>query len=271
VSSKPLSRRLWSRIRRPVRRLALRSIGRVGPPFLRLMARTWKTEVVGEEHFASVRASDGYLLALWHGRMVLGIVAHQGHDLSILVSHSKDGELMHRLLGRFGFGTVRGSTSRGAPRALREMLRDLKQGRGVVVTPDGPRGPLHRMNAGLAWMSRATGYPVVPIGFATNSGWVLPSWDRFVIPKPFARIGIVYGEPMWCDRRADDAEMEAFTNAVRTALIVRQLDAGRVAGGDVAATRAESTDDVIAGVQQAGNDVAVRDAAGDSDRKGAHE
>ncbi|WP_419186127.1 lysophospholipid acyltransferase family protein [Rohdeia mirabilis] len=253
-----------------MRRLALRSIGRVGPPFLRLMARTWKTEVEGEEHFASVRSSDGYLLALWHGRMVLGIVAHQGHDLSILVSHSKDGELMHRLLGRFGFGTVRGSTSRGAPRALREMLRDLKQGRGVVVTPDGPRGPLHRMNAGLAWMSRATGYPVVPIGFATNSGWVLPSWDRFVIPKPFARIGIVYGEPMWCDRRADDAEMETFTDAVRTALLEREVDAGRVAGGDVAAGRAEATDGAAVPLGTTDADSAAV-ATTEDDRRGARE
>jgi len=233
VSKKPFTRRVWSRLRRPVRRVALRSIGLVGPPLLGLLARTWRIRFVDQHHLTDSAANGGCLLALWHGRMVLPMAAHDKDGYSILVSHSKDGELMHRLLQRFGYGTIRGSTSKGAPRALREMLRDLEGGRVVVVTPDGPRGPLHRMNAGVAWMSRATGYPVVSLGLATNKGWVFPSWDRFVVPKPFARVAIVYSAPRGCERRADEARMEAFTNEVREDLMRHEQLAGELVGGDV--------------------------------------
>lgn len=233
MSKKSLARRTWSRFRRPIRRFALRSIGLIGPPLLGLLARTWRIRIVDRPHLDAAAAGRGCLLALWHGRMVLPMATHDKDGYSILVSHSKDGELMHRLLRRFGYGTIRGSTSRGAPRALREMLRDLAAGGVVVVTPDGPRGPIHRMNAGLAWMSRATGFPVVSLGLATNRGWVLPSWDRFIIPKPFARVAIVYSPPRMCERAADEARMDAFTNEVRDDLLEQARRASELVGGDV--------------------------------------
>jgi lysophospholipid acyltransferase (LPLAT)-like uncharacterized protein len=229
---------VWSRIRRRVRWVAKHTITGIGPPLLGLLARTWRIEQRGEAHLALGGDESGVLLAFWHGRMAIGMIPYRNCGYSVLVSHSKDGEVAHRLLRRLGFGTIRGSSSRGAPRALREMLRELREGRRVVLTPDGPRGPRHRMNDGVAWMARATGFAVVPIGMGANRAWVLGSWDAFMIPKPFARVVMVYGEPQYMHRSADEAEQRAFGERLRERMIALE------SGADAVARNERTLDDV---------------------------
>jgi len=103
------------------------------------------------------------------------------------------------------------------------MLRVLDEGAVLFITPDGPRGPMHTMNPGLAFMARATGREIVPLGFASDRAWHADSWDHFTIPKPFARVCVVYGEPVPVSREANDAEQEEATALVRE----RTLDAER--------------------------------------------
>lgn len=197
----------------------------IGPGFVQLLSKTWKTEVLGLEHVgpaaqrkpgAEPIAGSGRMIALWHGRMLLGVAYGRQSNWAVLVSPSADGEISERMLRDFGYRVVRGSSSRGGARALRVMLNELEQGSVVVLTPDGPRGPRHAMNPGLAWMSRATGFPVVPMGLVSNRAWRLASWDAFTIPKPFARVALVFGEPVQVERKASEADLDAATELIRT-------------------------------------------------------
>lgn len=185
-------RHRWKKFRRRVGR----AIGLTfGPTLIRILASTWRTTVEGQEHVDAAHSRGGYFMALWHGRMLIPAVQHTRWGYSVLVSRSGDGDVSEALLGRLGYGIVRGSTGRGARAALREMLRLLRAGTPIAITPDGPRGPPHSISPGMAWMASATKHPVIPCGFVAANAWHLSSWDRFTIPKPFSRIAFVYGEP----------------------------------------------------------------------------
>jgi len=210
-------------MRRRIRH-ARRSIGGalippLAPPVLRMLARTWKLEVIDEQHYDFARSQPGWLGTLWHGRMLLGLPAYGDQELPVLVSPSGDGDLAALLLHRFRYELIRGSSNKSPARALREMLRDLKKGGSIVITPDGPRGPRHSMNPGPAFMSRATGFPVLPCGFAVDRAWYMKSWDRFTIPKPRARIALVFAEPMILDRRASDEDIDEATKEIGQRII----------------------------------------------------
>lgn len=191
------------------------------PPTLRLLARTWRTEVLGAEHLAATARCPGRLLALWHGRMLVPFHHHRGANMCVLVSPSDDGSLVTSMLARFGQRVVRGSSSKSSARALRALLTELQGGGTVVITPDGPRGPRHSMNSGLAWLARATGFPVLPCGFVCDRAWTLKSWDRFTIPKPGARLALVYGEPVSVSRDGGEEELARATDEIKR----RMLDA----------------------------------------------
>lgn len=211
-------------------KVARRKLGRVvalsiAPPAIRGLSRTWRRVIDGEEHVRAARANGGgYFMALWHGRMLVP-AAHHGHQgYSVLVSPSGDGDVSEALLEKLGYGIVRGSTGRRASAALREMLRLLRAGKPIAITPDGPRGPPRTLTQSLAWMASATGFPVVPCGFVGASAWHLNSWDRFTIPKPFSRIALVYGEPIYVERRGDD-DLALTSDEIR-----RRMDAAEARG-----------------------------------------
>jgi lysophospholipid acyltransferase (LPLAT)-like uncharacterized protein len=177
-------------------------------------------KIVGEEHMPrSGTEGQGAFLALWHGRILLGLSHHGSRDWYALVSASHDGEITTALLERFGYRVIRGSTGRGGASALRGMLTVLAGGGVLVITPDGPRGPRHSMNGGLAWMARATGFPVVPIGFACDRAWHARSWDRFTVPQPWARVVMVCDEPVRVARSASDSDLAAASERIRESLI----------------------------------------------------
>ena len=183
---------------------------------LSILSKTWRVEVIGGERLdTSVQSGPGCFLSMWHGRMIVALPIHAHRGWHVLVSPSGDGDVSEKLLEANGYFVIRGSSSRGGARALREMLRVLGAGAVLFITPDGPRGPMHSMNPGLAFMARATGREIVPLGFACDRAWHADSWDNFTIPKPFARVCIVYGEPVAVPRDADEAAQDAATDLVR--------------------------------------------------------
>lgn len=199
----------WKNLRRSA---GLRFVGTLGPWVLRSLRWRWKSERLHVEHWERVVREDaGVLLALWHGRMVCGMADHAGREYTVLVSRSKDGDISEKLLQRFGYRVIRGSSSRGGASAARAMLASLGKGSKLIVTPDGPRGPRHSLNPGLAWMARETGLPILPMGFACDRAWRLDSWDRFTIPKWGARVVLCFGEPLYVAAGASDAELQAVT------------------------------------------------------------
>lgn len=205
-------------------RIARRNLGgallaRAAPAILGHLSRGWDVQVHGAEHLARVEDDPGRLIALWHGRMLLGLTHHAGRGYTVLVSPSDDGSLVTRLLERFDYGVIRGSSNQRNVRALHAMVGELRRGGTVVVTPDGPRGPRHGMNPGLAWMARVTGFPILPIGFTCDRAWSLKSWDRFTIPKRGARVEIDYAEPLRVAPDAGDDELSRVTAEVRRRLL----------------------------------------------------
>lgn len=215
-----------SALRRKIRH-ARRKIGAVlipplGPPALRLLSRTWKLTELDREHYEEVLSRKGYLATMWHGRMLVPLPAYRDQALRILVSPSDDGSLAALLLRRFGYEVIRGSTHDSPLRALRGMLGALKKGGSIVITPDGPRGPRHSMNSGPAWISKATGFPVIPVGCVCDRAWRMNSWDRFTIPKPGAHVTLVFSEPIYVDRRADDDELARVTAEIAERIIAAE-------------------------------------------------
>ena len=212
-------RKRWRILRRRVGAFVLPI---VAPTTLRLLARTWKVEVLGQENYTSTATEHGRLLALWHGRMLLPLHHHRGRDMCVLVSPSDDGSLVTRMLARFGQRVIRGSSNKASAAALRALLTELKQGGTVVLTPDGPRGPRHSMNQGLAWLSRATGFPILPCGFVCDRAWRASSWDRFTIPRPGARVALVYGAPIRVTREGGEDALAEATDEIRRQMLAAE-------------------------------------------------
>jgi lysophospholipid acyltransferase (LPLAT)-like uncharacterized protein len=212
------------RWRRQRRRVGGWLLAALAPLLLRLLAATWRVERLGEAGRELFDGDGPWIVVMWHGRMLplLPLRGHRHRGLSVLVSPSDDGSLAAKLLQRFGNTIVRGSLSRGGARALREMRERLGSGERLVVTPDGPRGPRHGINAGAAWLARATAAPLVPLGVAVDRAWHLSSWDRFTIPKPFARLVVVYGDPVSLPADADDATVEARSRLLRERLLAAE-------------------------------------------------
>lgn len=136
------------------------------------------------------------IMVLWHGELLPLLWHHRGEGVTVLISEHGDGELVARVAESLGFRTVRGSTTRGAGRALLGMTSVVQAGGDAAITPDGPRGPSQSFAPGALIVAQRTGAPVVPIRVAVRRAWRLRSWDAFMIPKPFARITVAYGTPV---------------------------------------------------------------------------
>lgn len=138
---------------------------------------------------------------------------HRDEGVSVLISEHRDGELIARVAESLGFRTVRGSTSRGASRALVGLARELETGHDVAITPDGPRGPARSFAPGALIAAQRAGAPVIAVGMSAKATWRLRTWDGFIIPKPFARVTIAYSDPVQLDAasaRAATAETSRF-------------------------------------------------------------
>jgi hypothetical protein len=156
------------------------------------------------------RARRPLIYAVWHGRILIvpwlnaRLREREGaRCVRVLASRSRDGELVAAFVRRFGLDVVRGSSSRGGAAALRALARAVRAGEDVAVVPDGPRGPACRLQAGIIALAAATGAPIVPLGVAARPARRLASWDRFMVPAPFARCAVVFGAALDVRRDAD--------------------------------------------------------------------
>jgi len=176
--------------------LSARATVLAGGIALRALASTWRYRVIGAESLERLRANNvPFIFSLWHGQLLPLIWHHHGERVAILVSEHRDGEMIARLAKSIGYRLIRGSSSRGGERALLALAKELREGREVAVTPDGPRGPARSYAPGALIAAQRTGAPILPVAAHADSAWRLSSWDNFMIPKPFAKVTIAYGEP----------------------------------------------------------------------------
>jgi lysophospholipid acyltransferase (LPLAT)-like uncharacterized protein len=148
------------------------------------------------------------IYAFWHGHLLYLMYRYRGSGVYILVSQSQDGELLSRVLQRFGLPTIRGSSSRGGRRSLLELMRRGRAGASAAIAPDGPRGPRHRAQLGIITLARLTEIPIIPVAVGVRWAIEFRSWDRFLLPLPGSRIVVAYGEPVVVPADADSALAE---------------------------------------------------------------
>jgi lysophospholipid acyltransferase (LPLAT)-like uncharacterized protein len=199
--------------------LKARAISGVGGALLTSLLRTARWDILNGEGFRR-GALDPCVYVLWHGRLLPCSYFHRGQGLATLISQHRDGDYIAGVVERWwGFHAIRGSSSRGGSGALREIVRTLRRGVSVAITPDGPRGPRQKMKHGPLIAAQLAGVPVVPVSAGTPTAWWLGGWDRFMIPRPFSRIRMLFGEPLSVPRDADAAEIERLAK-----LLEEQLD-----------------------------------------------
>jgi hypothetical protein len=157
-------------------------------------------------------------MAFWHGRILPACYYFRNRGIVVITSQNFDGEWIARVIESFGYGTARGSSSRGGLRALLQLKRDLFEGRPVGFTVDGPRGPARRVQPGAVWLASATGAPVVPFHLEAARHWTLRSWDRTQIPRPFTTVSIVVGKPVRVPEDAGAAVLEECRQLVEQSL-----------------------------------------------------
>ena len=197
-------------------RLKATAIGAAAYPVVAGLTRTLRWKIEGAEHWDAVISSGHQpILALWHGRIFAGLHYFRNRGVVVITSQNFDGEWIARVLHRMGFGTARGSSSRGGARALVQMKRDLQQGRPAAFTLDGPRGPARVAQPGAVWLAGASGHPLLPFHLEADRYWSARSWDRHQIPKPFATVALTIGAPIFvagtepATRAAAQTELEA--------------------------------------------------------------
>ena len=192
---------------------------------MKLLSSTLRLQVRDECGIGTPGASiPPVIYILWHNRFFTVPPAWNSlcggkRKTVALTSASHDGNIVARAMAVFGLGAVRGSSSRRAVAALVGLKQALKEGLDVCLTPDGPRGPRYKIQAGFIKLAQATGAPIVPIHVRFSSAWRLKTWDRFVIPKPFSRVEVVFSEAICVPRNLDETAFETERLRIETLLV----------------------------------------------------
>ena len=192
------------------KRFQAAAIAAAGYPLINMLGHTLRWRVDGLEHFDAIVASGRQpVMGFWHGRIFPATFYFRRRGIVVITSENFDGEWIAGIIERFGYGTARGSTSRGARKAVLQLVRDMRRGKPAGFTLDGPRGPARVAQPGAVWLARATGNPLLPFHLEASSHWTMGSWDRTQIPKPFSTVALAVGEPMEVRRDLPDAELES--------------------------------------------------------------
>lgn len=186
---------------------------------INLIGWTAHFEVVGWENHEKAEENGGLpIYVFWHDRIFLTTYWWRKRRIVVMTSQSFDGEYIARFIQRFGYGAVRGSSTRGGVGAIVEMVRLMRAGCTTAFTIDGPKGPRHIAKMGAVLLAKKSGQPIVPVTMALDRYWTTPSWDLFQIPKPFARARVYVAPPIYVPANADEATLTAKRNELQQTL-----------------------------------------------------
>lgn len=206
--------------------LKFEAAGVVGVGMVAALFATTRSVRIGQENYLRFRREGTpVVFVFWHGQLLPLVHYHRDEGIVVLVSEHADGEYITRVIERHGFGTARGSSTRGGTKGLKALIRAARAGKDLALTPDGPRGPAGDFKPGALAVAQTLGLPIIPVAAAASGGWRFNSWDGFLVPKPFARVALGYGEPVFVPR---DATREDLVRSAED--LGRRLDAlGRAA------------------------------------------
>lgn len=195
-------------------RFRIGAITAIGGMVLRALGMTWRIRREGAEEFDRMRGrGDAFVVVFWHGEILAITWAHRRSGIAPLISRHADGEVIARIVEGLGYRTVRGSTTRGGARALLESIRLVEEGVTVAFSPDGPRGPRHEFAPGAIIVAQRTGRPIIAVAATASRAWRMGSWDRHLVPKPFATVTIHYSSAEYvhaADARGAVSEQRRF-------------------------------------------------------------
>jgi lysophospholipid acyltransferase (LPLAT)-like uncharacterized protein len=198
--------------------------------YVRFVFWTGRWTIVGDNALLTfMKTGKPFIVSFWHGRLLMMPFCHdkQGRSVDMLISNHPDGRLISKTVGHLGIGTIAGSTSRGGTKAARELIRRLREENCIIgITPDGPRGPRMRASDGIVALAHMAEVPIFTIAYSTNSGKLLSSWDRFLLPYPFCRGVFAWGKPIHIPKNANKELLESKRIEVEAALtsVLRRCD-----------------------------------------------
>ncbi len=192
---------------------------------VRLIGSSLRMKLVGRPEDMAKKIICG-----WHGRSFAFANTFRNSGYSVIISHSRDGEMQSRIFSRLGFRIIRGSTGRGGVRALVEAIRELKAGGTMAMTPDGPRGPSHVVQDGVMVMAQKTGAELLPAAVSCRPRFMTKSWDKYIVPVPFGRGVILFGEPIKVAPDATQEEVEAVRLQLQNEMMRLEEEAERMMG-----------------------------------------
>ena len=205
--------------RSAVKRAEIATIAAVGVPVIAALGASLTWRVEGLDHLQFDGNGRRPIMAFWHGRVLTATYFFRNRGIVVMISENFDGEWIARIIESFGFGTSRGSTSKGGQRALLQLKREMEEGRPAGFAVDGPRGPARKVQPGVVWLAKLTGNPVVPFHLEASKFWSVGSWDRTQVPRPFSTVALVVGTPITVSADADESQIETKRADVERALL----------------------------------------------------
>src|SRR5258707_3079323 len=202
-----------------VKRAEIAAIAGIAAPVIATLGRSLRWRVEGMSHLQFEGNGRRPIMAFWHGRVLTATYYFRNRAIVVMISENFDGEWIARIIESFGYGTSRGSTSRGGQRALLQLKREMEEGKPAGFAVDGPRRPARKVQPGVVWLAKLTGNPVVPFHLEASKYWALGSWDRTQIPKPFSTVALVVGTPIDVPADATEDIIEAKRLEVEAALL----------------------------------------------------
>ena len=183
-----------------------------GYRLLQLWVRTLRFELDDRGDVVRSVRTHPFLFACWHNRLLLLPSVFRRYlsvrQAAALISASHDGDLLAAMVERYGYGTIRGSTSRKAASALLRLTEVFAEGTNLVITPDGPRGPVYQLGQGIIFLAQKCNAAIVPANMEYSSCWRFKSWDRFIVPRPFSRVRVIFGVPLQIAETSNPEEFE---------------------------------------------------------------
>lgn len=181
-------------------------LGTLAYLLIRLVGATLRLSTPGYEKVKDL--PTGAIVCGWHGKSFVPGYFFRKRGFWVVISHSRDGEVQNTVFSKLGYGVIRGSTGRGGVRAAVEAIRVLKRGSWMAMTPDGPRGPSGVVQGGVMLMAQKSGAALIPVGISARPRWLARSWDRYMVPWPFARAVFKFGEPLYVPQDASEERVE---------------------------------------------------------------
>jgi lysophospholipid acyltransferase (LPLAT)-like uncharacterized protein len=202
----------------PWQRFLLFIAGTVGPVLIRILGFTWKVRVAGATKVHPQRyKTEKRIYCFWHNRLLALCFTQRKKNVGIMISSHFDGEVIARIVSRMGYRALRGSSTRGGAAGLLSMLKNDEVWY-LAITVDGPRGPREVVKPGAIFLASRSGLPIIPVSANSSSKWVLSSWDRFEIPKPFATVTVALGEPIYAENVTGHQGIKQYSDTLAQAL-----------------------------------------------------